>query len=285
MCNLQDFPHLHSQDFKLSHTPTDENLQDICDIIKSRMCRIVSDSPRVSVVFPAYNEEMYLPLMLWTLSKLVTSIPIEIIWVNNASTDRTGDIISQSWIIRVDESIKWVSYARQAWLMTAKWEIIATTDADTQVPETWIDANVWYFDRDHQLVCFSWWSEPNGGHMSYWIIRILTRILRHNLNHEISSNWSFPWHNMFYRSLQARHANGYTPGIDLWEDNLLARKMQLKGSILRVDSSVGGVLTSARRVSSLPQVLGICVDRIRRWVNVINYNDLSSYRWTFTDIR
>jgi glycosyltransferase involved in cell wall biosynthesis len=53
------------------------------------MDNLVSDTPRVSVVFPAYNEEMYLPLMLWTLSKLNTTIPIEIIGVNNASTDRT----------------------------------------------------------------------------------------------------------------------------------------------------------------------------------------------------
>ncbi len=86
---LEDFPYLHSHDFKLSNIPTDEQLQDVCNIIRSRMIDIISEQPRVSVVFPAYNEEMYLPLMLWTLSKLKTSVAVEIIGVNNASNDRT----------------------------------------------------------------------------------------------------------------------------------------------------------------------------------------------------
>lgn len=90
METLKDFPHLYSHDFKLLNPLTDEKLQDVCTETKKRMERLVScDIPRVSVVFPAHNEEMYLPLMLWTLSKLNTQLPIEIIGVNNASTDRT----------------------------------------------------------------------------------------------------------------------------------------------------------------------------------------------------
>ena len=89
MKTLEDFPYLHSRDFKLSSAPTDEQLQDVCDMIRSRMVGIISEQPRVSVVFPAYNEEMYLPLMLWTLSKLKTSVAVEIIGVNNVSNDRT----------------------------------------------------------------------------------------------------------------------------------------------------------------------------------------------------
>ena len=77
---LKDFPHLYSRDFKLLNPLTDEELQDVCTKTKGRMKKIISDDvPRVSVVFPAYNEEMYLPLMLWTLSKVATTIPIEII--------------------------------------------------------------------------------------------------------------------------------------------------------------------------------------------------------------
>ncbi len=93
---LRDFTYPYSKDFKLSKPLTDEQLQDVCTTIKKRMEGLTSESPRVSVVFPAYNEEMYLPLMLWTLSKLLTTIPIEIIGVNNTSTDRTGEIIEQS---------------------------------------------------------------------------------------------------------------------------------------------------------------------------------------------
>ena len=79
MDSLKDFPFLHSKDFKLTAPLSDEQLQDLCSTIKGRMQRLVSETPKVSVVFPAFNEAMYLPLMLWTLSKLSTAHPIEII--------------------------------------------------------------------------------------------------------------------------------------------------------------------------------------------------------------
>lgn len=285
MKTLEDFPYLHSRDFKLSSVPTDEQLQDVCDMIRSRMVGIISEQPRVSVVFPAYNEEMYLPLMLWTLSKLKTSVAVEIIGVNNVSNDRTWEIMTQSWISRIDESRKWVSYARQAWLKAAKWDILATTDADTQVPENWIDGSMKYFNEDPDLVCFSGWSEPNGWHISYWAVRTLVRMLRRRLNREISSNWSFPGHNMFYSTKIAKKLGWYTPGIDLWEDNLLARKFREEGQIFRVDDKEISVLTSARRVSSFSKVADICFDRIRKRINIVDYNDVSSYGWSFSDIR
>lgn len=89
MDSLKYFPFPHSKDFKLEHPLSDENLQDLCTTIRNRIQRLTSNSPKVSVVFPAYNEEMYLPLMLWTLSQLATQVPIEIIGVDNASSDRT----------------------------------------------------------------------------------------------------------------------------------------------------------------------------------------------------
>jgi len=124
---------------------------------------------------------------------------------------------------------KWVSYARQAWLESSKWQLIATTDADTQVPSTWIDANLAYFKENSDLVCFSGGSNPNGGHISYWVIRSCIRFLRKNLNRDVSSNWSFPGHNMVYNRKLAFNIWWYEPGIDLWEDNLLARNLSSTG--------------------------------------------------------
>jgi cellulose synthase/poly-beta-1,6-N-acetylglucosamine synthase-like glycosyltransferase len=87
---IEEFPLKYSSDLKLLSIPTDEELHDICTQIKGRVENLITPiHPEVSVIFPAYNEEMYLPLMLWTLSKLDTKVPIEIIGVNNASTDRT----------------------------------------------------------------------------------------------------------------------------------------------------------------------------------------------------
>lgn len=285
MDSLSDFPYRHSQGFKLSEHPSDEKLQDVCDMISGRMKNLVQPDPKVSVVFPAFNEEMYLPLMLWTLSKLATTTPIEIIWVDNASSDRTGEIIEQCGITRIDEKKKWVSYARQAGLENAKWQLIATTDADTQVPEAWIDANLAYFSENPDLVCFSGGSNPNGGHISYWVLRSCVRSLRKWLNKDVSANWSFPGHNMYYNRESALKVGGYEAGVDLWEDNLLARKLRQHGDILRVDDISSWVITSARRVATFWKVLAIISSRIQNHVNVLDYNRLSNYKWTFSDIR
>ncbi len=284
MDSLSSFPLLYSKDFKLLSAPTDEQLQDICGTIKWRMERLVqSEIPKVSVVFPAYNEEMYLPLMLWTLSKLSTLLPIEIIWVNNASTDRTWEIISQSWVIRIDESMKWVSYARQAWLENAKWEIIATTDADTQVSSAWIDTSLSYLMQKN-LVCFSGGSEPNGWHISYWITKRIVREMRRLSKTPVSGLMSFPGHNMFFSKAAALSVWGYVLWTDLWEDNLLARKLSTQGNIMRVDDDPHmQVLTSARRIATMSRVSSLVFSRLK--IFHLNYDKINTTWQTFRDIR
>lgn len=52
----------------------------------------------VSIMVPAYNEEKYLSITLENIlqaSRLVPDIPIEIIVVNDGSTDRTGAIVAE----------------------------------------------------------------------------------------------------------------------------------------------------------------------------------------------
>jgi glycosyltransferase involved in cell wall biosynthesis len=265
MKNLLDFPLVYNKDFKLSHIPTDEHIQDICDIIRERVIQntLVHNDPHVSVIFPAYNEEMFLPVMLWTLSQLDTSIPTEIIWVNNASIDRTGEIIERCWIIRIDEKMKWVSYARQAGLEAAKWEYIGTTDADTQVPSNWIDANMRYFIEDSELICFSWESTMNNFHSSreiaFSLLRPGARFVRfilwikRDLTVDQAAHFNeFSGHNMFFKKKEAVQLGGYQAWFDLWEDALMANKLWSLGKIFSLNTDPWAhVLTSSRRVSNL----------------------------------
>jgi glycosyltransferase involved in cell wall biosynthesis len=195
--------------------------------------------------------------MLWTLSKLNTMIPIEIIGVNNASTDRTWEIIEQSWVKRIDEPRKWVSYARQAWLEVARWEIVASTDADTQIPEMWIDTGLWYFDKVPDLVCFWGGSVVPWIHPTQRIIRVLPRIIRFFLwrwyfPHETAS---FGWANTFFNRQAAENIGGYALWFDLWEDNLIAQKMKSQWRIIGVANSNNVVLTSNRRANSFRKVI------------------------------
>ena len=50
---------------------------------------------KISVIIPAYNEEMWLPVTLDSvLSQTMDPADYEVIAVNNGSTDRTGEILA-----------------------------------------------------------------------------------------------------------------------------------------------------------------------------------------------
>src|SRR3990167_3170408 len=93
---------------------------------------------RISIVIPAYNEEKYLPHTLQSIQKLLRK-PDEIIVIDGESTDQTGAIAKQfgAKVIRIPKTT--IGAARQAGLVAATGEIVATTDADTIVPTLWLN--------------------------------------------------------------------------------------------------------------------------------------------------
>ena len=93
---------------------------------------------RVSVVVPARNEERCLPACLEALRRQ-TLKEFELIVVDSASSDRTGEIARAfgARVIRLEKP--GVSRARQAGFEAAKGDVIASTDADTIVPPDWLE--------------------------------------------------------------------------------------------------------------------------------------------------
>lgn len=63
--------------------------------INSRLEKIISGKPLVSIVIPAYNEEANLLPCIDSLSRLQTDFLLEIIVANKNSTDRTQEIIDR----------------------------------------------------------------------------------------------------------------------------------------------------------------------------------------------
>lgn len=93
----------------------------------------------ISVVIPAYNEEQYLPTCLHALERQTfPASQFEVIVVDNASTDATAAVARHLGARVTTEPCKGVSRARQAGFEAARGPIIASTDADTQVPPDWL---------------------------------------------------------------------------------------------------------------------------------------------------
>lgn len=93
----------------------------------------------ISVVISAFNEEKYLPLCLESLrSQTYPKERLEIIVVDNNSTDKTAQIAKQYGAKVILEKQQGYVFALRKGMMKAKGDIIAVTDADTQVMKDWL---------------------------------------------------------------------------------------------------------------------------------------------------
>lgn len=92
----------------------------------------------VSVVIPAFNEEKYIDRCLKSVLNQSISAD-EIIIVNNNSTDNTAKIIAKYPVKVILEKRPGIIQTRNTGFNHASSDIILRTDADTQVPYTWIE--------------------------------------------------------------------------------------------------------------------------------------------------
>lgn len=132
----------------------------------------------LSIAIPAYNEENYLGDCLDAvqaeIKRCAQADSIEVVVVDNASTDRTGEIARSFPGVRVVyEAQKGLTRARQKGLSEANGEILAFIDADTLMPENWIYHLLDSFSKDERVVCVS---GPYIYHDARWFECILIRL-------------------------------------------------------------------------------------------------------------
>jgi glycosyltransferase involved in cell wall biosynthesis len=113
-------------------------------------------APRISLVIPAYNEEKYIHVCLEHAIKNSKGKFFEIIVIDNASTDRTGEIARGFPGVRVvHEKRKGLTQARQRGFEEATGDLLAYIDADTRLPAGWIETTLEEFARDKDLASLS----------------------------------------------------------------------------------------------------------------------------------
>ena len=114
---------------------------------------------KLAFVIPAYNEEALIGKCLESVEAEIkrSGVPADVIVVNNASTDRTGEIARSFAGVRVvDEPKKGLVNARDAGFAASEgYDLIANIDSDTIVPEGWLTTVMREFNKDSGLVCHS----------------------------------------------------------------------------------------------------------------------------------
>jgi glycosyltransferase involved in cell wall biosynthesis len=114
---------------------------------------------RLSIIIPAYNEERYLSAclkdVLAEVRRSADPAGVEVVVVDNASTDATASVAAVPGVRVVAEPAKGLTRARQCGLNATTGEIVAYVDADTRMPPGWISRVLGTFAKDPNVVCVS----------------------------------------------------------------------------------------------------------------------------------
>lgn len=116
------------------------------------------DSPLCSVVLIAHNEEEHILGCLWSLCENFCDFPVEIIVVNNNSTDHTSQILKELGVKWYDEKKKGPGFARQCGLEHAKGKYYICIDSDTLYPPYYIATHVSHLQKEGVVCTYGLWS-------------------------------------------------------------------------------------------------------------------------------
>ena len=142
-------------------------------------------TPLISVIIPAYNEQNYIGSCLDSLIRQINCSSYEIIVADNGSNDSTIKIVKKySEVILVKAPVRGVVSARQAALEKARGKIIVSTDADCLFKDNWLSNIEKEFNNNkigavaghYYFVNAPLWAKifPTLGAILVWLIYFLT---------------------------------------------------------------------------------------------------------------
>jgi len=194
---------------------------------------------KLSFVIPAYNEEAYLGKCLESVLEESKNkgYNLEIIVVNNASTDKTKEI-AQSFpgIKVVDEPQKGLVMARKAGYLASSGDIIAHIDADTRLPKGWLDKVFSEFSGNPNLAALSgpyiYYDLPS--HVRYFVrLFYYAGYVNHLFNHIVIRKGAMLQGGNFIVKREAfEKIGGFNLKFDFYgEDTDVAKRIQKVGKV------------------------------------------------------
>lgn len=219
------------------------------DAIASRLKKIQSNQPTVSIVIPAYNEEINIIKCLDSFSRIRSKFPFEIIVVDNNSKDKTAQNIKRLSVTYLFQKIQGCGVARQLGMENARGKYILTADGDTMYPPCWIDELMKKLEKPRVVCVCGRYSFLGDAKMPRWklmiyetlvdIFVLIKSIKRPHLNAFGSS--------MGYVKDVALKV-GYVDNNIAGEDGRLAFDLAKFGKIKLVMSYKSRVMTSSRTI-------------------------------------
>lgn len=254
-------PHFYSgKNFK------DLTAEEISEL-RQRLKRFNVTNPEVSVVIPAWNEANSLFKTLSSLANSLTKKQVELIVINNNSTDSTQDLLDALEVTSYFQPDQGTSYTRQLGLMKAKGKYHLCADSDTFYPPNWIDLMIDpLINKEGYVGVYGRYSFiPASGEnrlpLSIYeaITGVLIRLRRYKREHlnVLGFNMGFITElgikNGGFEVTEVRmfdNAKGSTGFVEEAEDGRMAINLKLSGKLYFVKQRAARVYTSSRRLTA-----------------------------------
>lgn len=146
-------PYLEVFNVDIDHVP-----KHVFQKVQSQLASFSHAQPLLSIVVIAYNEDRHLLACLWTLANQLCSQPVEIIVVNNNSTDRTEELLKGLNARYYNEPNQGPGFARQCGLDHATGQYVLCVDADTLYPPQYAETHLKALSKIGVSATFSLWS-------------------------------------------------------------------------------------------------------------------------------
>ncbi|MCD8081106.1 MAG: glycosyltransferase [Bacteroides sp.] len=148
----------YSHYLQVYEKPFSEAPEAIIKEVRTKLKKIQSEDPLVTVSVIGFNEEKRLLACLWSLSEMVCKYPVEIIGVDNDSTDRTADVYKAVELPFYTETRHSCGYARLCGLNQARGKYHINIDSDSMYPPRYVETMVEALQRPGVVAASSLWS-------------------------------------------------------------------------------------------------------------------------------
>lgn len=151
--------------------------------LKQKLARFNSKNPVVTIVIPAWNEEYGILHTLISLANTTCSYAVELLVVDNNSTDGTGALLHKLGVKSLLETKQGVGHARTKGLINAKGKYILTGDSDTLYPPMWIThmTNAMMLNEEAKVHCvtgsYSFIPSKKATRWKYAIYEMLSTVI------------------------------------------------------------------------------------------------------------
>ena len=231
--------------------------------LKESLGRFNIENPEVSIVIPAWNEEKNIFRTLSSLASTTTSLNVEIVVVNNNSTDKTQQILDELGVKSYFEPNQGISYTRQTGLLKARGKYHLCADSDTFYPPQWIDQMVKPLKKENGVVGvygrYSFIPPAGQSRVALWIYEKLTGVIV-RLRKQRREHINFLGFNMGFITSVGIETGGFIVAkarkfdnsgddfVDESEDGRMAVNLKTRGSLKLITNSDARAFTSSRRL-------------------------------------